>query len=121
MRHYALSFVAMALFSACPVPALADETNDIAGLVRQYEADADIIRKKADLELRQLRERLIERLTARMDEYMKAGKLDQAVIFRDQIRALSEGQSIKVQAYPGSMTQYRSQIGAVLYFEITGS
>jgi RNA polymerase sigma factor (sigma-70 family) len=61
---------------------------DAANRLKQFEAEAEAIRKKADAEIQALRDILLPELEALLDAYAKAGKLDEAVVIRDRLRLL---------------------------------
>jgi hypothetical protein len=68
--------------AADPLPADADR------LVRQFEQDAARLREKTEIEVQAQKARLLVALQALQDTYTRAGKLDEAVAIRDQIRCL---------------------------------
>lgn len=56
-------------------------------------------------------------------KYTKLGKLDEAVAIRDAIRQISQTRPLRsdIQSVPQNLSGHRGEIGAVLYFEVTGS
>jgi choice-of-anchor C domain-containing protein len=59
---------------------------DAANRLKQFEAEAEAIRKKADAEIQALRDKLLPELEALQDAYTKAGKLDEAAAIRERLR-----------------------------------
>jgi choice-of-anchor C domain-containing protein len=65
-----------------------DLPRDAGKRIKEFEAEAETIRKKADAEIQALREKLLPELEALQESYTKAGKLDEAVAIRGRIRQL---------------------------------
>jgi choice-of-anchor C domain-containing protein len=59
---------------------------DAAKRIREFEAQAEAIQKKADAEIQAQRDKLLAELQALLEAYTKAGRLDEAVAIRDRIR-----------------------------------
>lgn len=53
--------------------------------------------------------------------YTKEGKLDEAVAIRDFLRAGAKQTVVVTLPDPGTLTTYRSEVGRVLYFDVTGT
>jgi RNA polymerase sigma factor (sigma-70 family) len=64
------------------------QPSDAAKRLKEFEAEAVAIRKKADAEIQALRDKLLPELEALLDAYTKAGKLDEALVLRERIRLL---------------------------------
>jgi choice-of-anchor C domain-containing protein len=65
-----------------------DLPRDAAKRLREFEAEAEAIQKKADAEIQALKDKLIPDLEALLATYTKAGKLDEAVAIRERLRPL---------------------------------
>jgi RNA polymerase sigma-70 factor (ECF subfamily) len=63
-----------------------DLPRDAAKRIREFEAEAEAIQKKADAEIESLQDKLIPELEALQETYTKAGKLDEAVAIRERLR-----------------------------------
>jgi WD40 repeat protein len=67
-----------------------DLPSDAVKRIKQFQAEAEAIRNKADAEVNARHDKLIADLENLKKEYTKAGKLDEAVAIRDCIRQLKE-------------------------------
>jgi WD40 repeat protein len=56
--------------------------------IKEFEAEVEAIRKKADADIKARQDRLLQELQALQDSYTRAAKLDEAVAIRDRIRQL---------------------------------
>jgi hypothetical protein len=65
-----------------------DLPRDAAKRIREFEAEAEVIQKKADAEIQARRDKLVVDLQALLESYTKAGKLDEAVAIRERLRPL---------------------------------
>ncbi len=89
------------------------------GLVANFQAEADAIRKKAEDDIRVKSDQLATALKVIQDQYTRDAKLDEAVAVRDLIRKLT-AVNLPVHPYPGSLTPFRDRIGETFFFEVTG-
>jgi WD40 repeat protein len=84
-------FVSIAIGVVIGTRALADDLpSDAAKRIRQFEAEAEAIRKKADAEVNARHDKLIADLENLKKEYTRSGDLDPAVAIRERIRQLKE-------------------------------
>jgi hypothetical protein len=60
--------------------------SDARALLKRHEAERAAIYEKAEQQVRELRQKLIEELKPIQDRYTRAGKLDEAVAVRDSSR-----------------------------------
>jgi choice-of-anchor C domain-containing protein len=67
-----------------------DLPSDAAKRIKEFEAEAESIRKKADDEINARHDKLIADLEQLKKEYTKAGELDAALAIRERIRQLKE-------------------------------
>jgi RNA polymerase sigma-70 factor (ECF subfamily) len=65
-----------------------DLPRDAAKRIREFEAETEAIRKRADGEIQALRAKLLADLQGLQETYTKAGKLDEALAIRHRIRQL---------------------------------
>jgi RNA polymerase sigma factor (sigma-70 family) len=80
--------VALAQPTVEPPQASPDLPSDAATRLKEFEAAAEAIRKKADAEMQVLRDKLLADLRAMLEASTQAGKLDEAVAIRERIRQL---------------------------------
>jgi hypothetical protein len=66
-----------------------DLPSDAVKRLKEFDAEAEAIQKKADAEIMARRDKLIADLQTLQESYTKAGKLDEAVTIRDRIRSLT--------------------------------
>jgi len=96
------------------LPFQASET--IKALMRQLEQ----YHSKVETKIAARRALAIRKLQELQDSYSRETKLNEAVATREQIRNLKSA-GLKRLPDPGSLVNYRGQIGKVLIFEVTGS
>jgi choice-of-anchor C domain-containing protein len=71
--------------------ALADDLpGDAVQRIKEFEAEAEAIRKKADAEINARHDKLVADLEQLKKEYTKAGELDAALAIRERLRQLKE-------------------------------
>jgi WD40 repeat protein len=79
--------------------------SDAAKRVKEFEGEQEAIQKKADVDIKARRGKLIEDLQALQEGYTKAGKLDEAVAIRERIRQLKadlgENYAIEIRRLEG--------------------
>jgi RNA polymerase sigma factor (sigma-70 family) len=71
-----------------PQQAGTDLPDAVGKSIREFEAEAEAIQRKADAEIQAAREKLLAGLQAQLEKYTKAGKLDEAVAIRDRIKPI---------------------------------
>ncbi len=86
---------------------------------QQHEQELAEIHKKAEAEFVKRRDRMAAELKKVQDLFCKEAKLDEAVAVRDLIRALHDGVT-KGLPDPGYVNNPATDIGKVLYYEVTG-
>lgn len=121
--------------------------DDALQLLRQFEAQQTEARRELEQKLSHQRQDLIDGLQKLQDRYTKAGRLDEAVAVRDEIRRLRAAQPplygttgsvrksltapgprpgigssrIRASADPGTLVEYRDRVGQVFYFDVVGA
>jgi choice-of-anchor C domain-containing protein len=84
-------FVSCAIGVVIATQARADDLpSDATKRIKEFEAEAEAIRKKADDEINARHDKLIADLEQLKKEYTKAGELDAALAIRERIRQLKE-------------------------------
>ena len=80
------------------------------------------IKKTAENQTKAANDQFRAQLEKLQTAYTKDGKLDEAVAIRDYLRrGGSQATNIKPQRDPGTLSNYRSEVGRVMYFQIIGS
>jgi hypothetical protein len=97
----------------------ADVPADARGLIDDFDKETKALKEKADREIKDKRDKLIERLKQLQDTYTRAGKLEEAVAIRDKIKSMKQS-TLEVKADPGNLTGYRAEVGKTYVFEVTG-
>jgi hypothetical protein len=92
---------------------------DARNLIDEYDKESKALKEKAEQEIKEKREKLIERLKQLQDTYTRAGKLEEAVAIRDTIKRMKQG-ALDIKPDPGTLGAYRTQIGKTFVFEVTG-
>jgi len=93
---------------------------EAAELIREFNAESQQIRSKAEKEISQHRETAIIQLNRLQDEYGQAQKTDEAVAVRNKIRELRIAH-LKPRPNPGNVANLAHRIGQTFYFDVTGS
>jgi hypothetical protein len=106
-----------------PTPAKLEIPKDLPAdaktAVANFQTEADVIRKKAEEDIRAKADQLAVSLKTIQDQYTRDAKLDEAVAVRDLIRRL-QASSLPMHPYPGSLMPFREHVGETFYFEVTG-
>jgi choice-of-anchor C domain-containing protein len=91
MRASCLLPLALVWFVLSPMRTTGDDLpEDARKRVKEFEAEEEAIRKKAEADIKTRRLKLIEDLQALQLAYTKEGKLDEAVAIRERIRQLKD-------------------------------
>jgi beta-lactamase regulating signal transducer with metallopeptidase domain len=100
-------------------------------LLSQYRSEEAAARREFEQAQAARRDKLMSQLKELQDRLTKEGKLDEAVAVRDYLRALGANRSgalmlprtsrIRAVADPGTLVNYRDQVGASSYFDVTGN
>ena len=93
---------------------------EAAELIREFNAESQQIRSKAEKEISQHRETAIVKLNRLQDEYGQAQKTNDAVAVRNKIRELRIAH-LKPRPNPGNVANLAHRIGQTFYFDVTGS
>ena len=93
---------------------------EAAELIREFNAESQQIRSKAETEISQHRETAIIQLNRLQDEYGQAQKTDEAVAVRNKIRELRIAH-LKPRPNPGNVANLAQRIGQTYYFDVTGA
>ena len=112
----------LCLLPAPAVPAADEVPPEAQKMIERFEQEAAEIRRKADLEIKQRRDRLLESLQALHADYLKAGKAAEAKALRARIDEIT-GKAVAVEARPdpGDLGGFRADVGKVFHFEVTGN
>jgi hypothetical protein len=94
---------------------------DAQALIDQNKKAVAEIERTAAQQTKAANDKLIADLEKLKITYTKEGKLDEAVAIRDFLRAGAKQIVVNPLPDPGVLTTYRSEVGRVLYFDITGS
>jgi beta-lactamase regulating signal transducer with metallopeptidase domain len=100
-------------------------------LLSQYRSEDAAARREFEQAQATRRDKLMSQLRDLQDRLTKEGKLDEAVAVRDYLRAVGANRSlastlmrnsrIRAVADPGTLVNYRDQVGTSLYFDVTGN
>lgn len=93
---------------------------EAADLIREFNAESQQIRAKAENEIRLHRETAIIQLNRLQDEYHQDKKTDEAIAVRNKIRELRIAH-LKPRPNPGNLSSLAHRIGQTFYFDVTGS
>ena len=96
-----------------------DLPDDAKALLEAHEKEAVDIRRKAELEISNRRDKTIKALKQLQDKYTKDAKLDEAVAIRDKIRKLAVSH-LRPARNPGNLSGYQQKIDQTFYFDVTG-
>jgi hypothetical protein len=120
-----LTLVSLALLLCAP-PSRVVRGDDIPATAKRLleEQDKKVkelkeIQRKAEADLKASHKKLLEDLEALEASFKKEAKFTQALAVAKVIQKIREG-PIKAQPDPGTLTNFRAQVGKVLYFEVTG-
>jgi hypothetical protein len=97
-----------------------DLPDDAKALLEAHEKEAVDIRRKAELEISNRRDKTIKALKQLQDKYTKDAKLDEAVAIRDKIRKLSVAH-LRPTRNPGNLSGYQQRIDQTFFFDVTGA
>lgn len=90
-------------------------------LVEEHAKTIAEIKKTAETQTNSANDQFRAQLEKLQTAYTKDGKLDEAVAIRDYLRSGSQSPKIKPLRDPGTLSNYRSEVGRVMYFEVIGS
>lgn len=94
---------------------------DAKALIEQNKKKIAEIERTAAEQTKAANDKLIADLEKLKVAYTKDGKLDEAVAIRDFLRAGAKQNVVITLPDPGTLTTYRSEVGRVLYFDVTGT
>lgn len=94
---------------------------DAQALIAQNQKTVAEIERTAAQQTKAAHDKLIADLEKLKVAYTKEGKLDEAVAIRDFLRTGAKQTEVITLPDPGTLTTYRSEVGRVLYFDVTGT
>jgi hypothetical protein len=94
---------------------------DAQALIEQNKKTVAEIERTAAEQTKAANDKLIADLEKLKIAYTKEGKLDEAVAIRDFLRAGTKQTVVNPMPDPGTLTTYRSEVGRVMYFDVTGT
>lgn len=94
---------------------------DVQEIVAAHHQAVAAIQRDAEAQIKAKHEAVQAELEKRLAAYTQAGKLDEAVAIRDYLRGQRHVRELKGEPDPGTLSAFRSQVGDVMYFEVTGS
>jgi hypothetical protein len=94
--------------------------DEVTAIAAEFRTTRDELLKKLTDELLAAQDKFIAQLKALQDKYAKDGKLEEAIRVRDRIRIVQGGLFVALPD-PGNLEAYKSQVGNVLFFRVTGA
>lgn len=126
-----LLVVSFALVLAVAPPVRAEDPppkppEDVKKALAELDKDFKAIDAKMRKEKAARLEKTVKQLQDMQESYTKAGKLDEAVAVREQLKRLKEDAIAlavggKVLADPGTLSAYRGKNGEEFFFKVTGA
>ena len=111
-----ISLILLVLFVTAGTALSDDLPAEAQRVVNDFQKGAAAIRKKADLEIRPLRDRAVLKLKALQDKYCREAKLDEALAIREKIKEIKG-----ILPDPGKLHLQVTDIGKVFHFEVVGN
>lgn len=114
-----LALASLVLFFGPGRAARGDVPASAKKLLADHDKETREIKRKAEEDLTKSRKKLIDALEALEASFKKEAKFAQAQAVRQILQDLKQG-PIKTQPDPGTLSNFRGQMGKPLYFEVTG-